>query len=526
MKSLSRVLFDSNDCWRLKRGAAPLRLLLAIFLLSCCPESRAQCDSLHSGDRLWVRLLDPLSSYSSKAGEKVRAMVIESPKCGEAETITVGTLVEGEIKAVRRLGMGVVHQTAQLEVQFNRLKAGENEAQFFSKVLEIDNARETVRNGVIHGVNATNTPQGRITGRLAHLPTWNPYSDLALVAYRVAFPVFPEPEIYLPPGTDVRVELTATLLVPEGERGTPEEGTADEVAKAVLEITAAELPRRSTTAHGQAADIVNVALLGTEEQIDAAFRAAGWRSSDPTTTKSVFHEMYAIMAFTNYAQAPVSRQLLDGADPAATWQKGLDSYQKREHLRLWARNDVIEGQTVFLGAMTRETGATLALRQHRFIHHIDEDLDGGRSIVVRNLSLAGCVAAVYYLPRPGEEHVAMNATGDPMRTDGSLAVLQLKDCENPVYVRTATSPPIATRPRSKWRRYARMLVMNFKTDLVRGNVLYGSFDLTRMLVRARRSHAEKTMMARRGETEQKPQASDAMGHADGPVHASFLAGED
>ena len=187
---MSRVLFDSNDCWRLKRGAAPLRLLLAIFLLSCCPESRAQCDSLHSGDRLWVRLLDPLSSYSSKAGEKVRAMVIESPKCGEAETITVGTLVEGEIKAVRRLGMGVVHQTAQLEVQFNRLKAGENEAQFSSKVLEIDNARETVRNGVIHGVNATNTPQGRITGRLAHLPTWNPYSDLALVAYRVAFPVF------------------------------------------------------------------------------------------------------------------------------------------------------------------------------------------------------------------------------------------------------------------------------------------------------------------------------------------------
>ena len=51
------------------------------------------------------------------------------------------------------------------------------------------------------------------------------------------------------------------------------------------------------------------------------------------------------------------------------------------------------------------------------------------------------------------------------------------------------------------------------------------FDLTRMLVRARRSHAEKTMMARRGETEPEPRASDAMGQADGPVHASFLAGE-
>ena len=31
------------------------------------------------------------------------------------------------------------------------------------------------------------------------------------------------------------------------------------------------------------------------------------------------------------------------------------------------------------------------------------------------------------------EHLAMNATGDPMRTDGSLAVVQLKDCENAVF---------------------------------------------------------------------------------------------
>jgi hypothetical protein len=320
--------------------------------------------------------------------------------------------------------------------------------------------------------------------------------------------------------------LTAELRVPEEARGTPQEGTADEVDKTVLELTASELPQRTTTSHGQAADIVNVALLGTREQMDRAFRAAGWRSSDPTTTKSVFHEMYAIMAFTNYPQAPVSRQLIDGADPATTWQKGLDSYQKREHLRVWARSDVIEGQLVWLGAMTRETSAGLSLRQHRFIHHIDEDLDAGRSIVVRDLSLAGCVAAVYYLERPQAEHVAMNATGDPMRTDGSLAVLQLKDCENPVYVRTANNPLIATRPRSKLARYGRMLVMNFKTDLVRGNVVYGTFDLTRMLVRARRNHLERAMVAPRSETKQESSESAAISGREVSASASLVAVED
>jgi hypothetical protein len=475
---------------------------------------------------LWVRLLDPLSSYSGKTGDKIRAMVIDSPKCGGVETITVGTLLGGEIKAVHRVGMGIVHQTAQLQVEFNRLKTKESEIAVASRVLEIDNARETVKNGVIHGINATNTPQGRITSGLRHLPTWNPYADLSMAAFRAAFPVFPEPEIYLPRGTDVRLQLTVDLRVPEEERGTPTEGTADEVDREVLEITASELPERSTTERGKAADIVNIALLGTREQMDAAFRAAGWRSSDPTSAKSVFHEFYAFLAFTNYAQAPVSTQLVDGAVPAAIWQKGLDSYQKREHLRLWERNDVIEGQVVWLGAMTRETGAALSVRQHKFIHHIDKDLDGGREIVVRDLSLAGCVGAVYYVQRPQAEHVAMNATGDPMWTDGSLEVLQLKDCENPVYLRTADNPQIAIRPHSRLARYGRMLVMNFKTDMVRGNVLYGSFDLTRMLVRARRNQSEKVMTARRGETKPEPRESVELDDAHVPASASLVDVQD
>ena len=507
--------------WRRWRSSALLGFLFAIFLLGSCPVSRAQCDSLKSGDLLWVRLLDPLSSYSCKTGEKIRAMVIDSPKCDGVETITVGTPLEGEIEGVHRVGMGIVHQTAQLKVDFNRLKAKESEMAVASTVLEIDNARETVKNGVIHGVNPTNTPQGRITSGLRHLPTWNPYADLSLAAYRAAFPVFPEPEIYLPRGTDIKLRLTADLRVPEEERGTRPEETANEVDRTVLEITASDLPERTRTERGKAADIVNLALLGTREQMDAAFRAAGWRSSDPTTAKSVLHEFYAFLAFTNYPQAPVSKQLVDGAEPAAIWQKGLDSYQKREHLRLWARNDVIEGQVVWLGAMTRETGAGISVRQHKFIHHIDKDLDGGREIVVRDLSLAGCVEAAYYVQRPDAEHLAMNATGDPMRTDGSLEVLQLKDCENPVYLRTSDDPPIAIRPHSRLARYGRMLVMNFKTDMVRGNVLYGTFDLTRMLVRAHRSHSEQMLMARRGETKPEPHESAGLHDARVPVSASF-----
>jgi len=515
----------SRLVWR-QRFGLPAFLSL-IFLHGGCPAARAQCESLKSGDKLWIRLIEPVSSYSGKVGQKVAAMVIESRECEGTETIDPGTPVEGEIKAVRRVGMGFVHETAMLDVEFNRIVGKDgSEVAIASRVVEIDNARETVKNGVIHGVNATDTPQGRITNRLRHLPTWNPYSDLALVAYRAAFPVFPEPEIYLPRGTDLKLELTADWRVPEAEQGTVTYRAPDEIAKAVLEITAGELPERTTTRNGQNADVVNVVLLGTKEQMEAAFQAAGWRNGDAMTTRSVLREAHAFLAFSNYPSAPMTRQLVDGQRASATWEKGLDSYAKREHLRLWEREDVLEGQTVWLGAMTRETGASLSVRQHKFIHHIDADLDEGRGVVVRDLNLAGCVAAVYYVQRPEAARAAMNATGDPMRTDGSLAVVQLKNCENGIFEQAGNGSTLAARPHSKLARYLRMQVLSFKSDLIRGNVVYGAFDLTRMMVRARRNHSEKALVARLDAVKDVPQESAVLGDADVRMNVPFVDGDD
>src|SRR5439155_9374896 len=141
--------------------------------------------------------------------------------------------------------------------------------------------------------------------------------------YRAAFPVFPEPEIYLPRGTDLKLELTTELRVPEEVRGEAQINALDEIERAAMEITTPTLPERTTTRYGQAADIVNVALVGSTEQMDRAFHAAGWRHGDPTTTRSVMREMHAFLAFKCYPEAPISRQLVDGEPVSATWQKSL-----------------------------------------------------------------------------------------------------------------------------------------------------------------------------------------------------------
>jgi hypothetical protein len=452
-------------------------------------------------------------------------MVIESPSCEGAQAIPVGSVVEGEVTSVRKVGMGFVHDTASIRVEFRTLNVKDgSEIAISSRMLEVDNARETVKEGTIRGVNATDTPQGRITSRLKHLPTWNPYSDLTLLAYRLAFPIFPEPEIYLPRGTDVKLELTAALQAPASVTTAVVRTTVNQNQKALMEMMAGELPGRTTTSNGQAADLVNVAIVGSQEQVDAAFQAAGWEHGDPTSTKSVMREMHAFLAFKNYRQAPISKQLVEGAPVTTTWEKGLNSYEKREHLRLWERNDLVEGQLVWLGAMTRETGATLSVKQHKFVHHIDGDMDQGRGMVVRDLSLAGCVASAVYLRRPEMPRSAMNATGDPMRTDGSLAVVQLKDCENPMFELKSDEPAVEGRPHSKLARYLRMQVLSFRSDLIRGNVVYGTFDLTRMAIRARRHRAEKVALTRltRSEKELAPQTATGVAALGGALDGEIL----
>src|SRR5271169_5264976 len=91
-------------------------------------------------------------------------------------------------------------------------------------VVEVENAREQVSKGVIQGIRSSDTPEGRINSRLIHLPTYNPYSDLGLIVYKATFPIFPEPEIYFPAGTDLRIKLIqpvrsiSTVLAPAIER--------------------------------------------------------------------------------------------------------------------------------------------------------------------------------------------------------------------------------------------------------------------------------------------------------------------
>ena len=462
---------------------------LAPFLLMFCSVLALACDTLPAGQTFWIRLTTPVSSYSSKAGDRVDAVLIEDAVCGDSVVLPLGAKISGTVRSVRKVGWGIRHETAALHLEFYRAIPPNGQPMAVSAtVLEVENAREQVTKGVIQGIRSSDTPQGRINSRLGHLPTWNPYSDMGLIVYKATFPIFPEPEIYFPAGADLHIKLMEPLQAASAP-GSPHSQAEDLGSTLELDRLAAQAPQRSTTEKLVEADVVNLAFVGTRGQVESAFEQAGWSTSDVFSKRSFFRDFYAFLNNSGYAQAPMRTLLLDGRPPDMNWQNSLNSYARRDHLRIWQWSGGTDSETVWLSSSTHDTRATLSLEHRQFVHHISPDIDDERSKVIRDLNLAGCVRSVHLVPRPKLANVSQNATGDLVTTDGDLAVVELKGCDPRVPGLTSGNASPQFKPSNHVFRYLRRQILTFRSDIWRANIIYGAYDLVHMGVTALRHHS-------------------------------------
>jgi LssY C-terminus len=457
---------------------------LAFLYLVCTAGVALGCEQLPAGQTLWVRLSSPISTYTAKVGDPVHAVLTQDIVCGNAVVLPMGAPVEGVVRSKRKVGWGIRHETAALELEFNQVTVGPHSVvPIMARVEEVENAREQVKNGVIRGVLSSDTFQGRVNSRLIHLPTWNPYSDMGLIIYKATFPIFPEPEIYYPSGTDMSLRTQAPVSGLPAIAFIAESSNADSWQ---LDAWLSQVPHRTTTLKSVDADVVNLVFLGSEEQVQAAFREAGWGNSDPVGRRSVMKNLYALLNNSGYEQQPMKTHLLAGEPQDMSWQKGLNSYGRRDHLRIWEWMPEGATEPVWVSSCTHDTAAALSLKYRGFIHHISPDIDDERAKVIRDLNFAGCVTSVSYVARPRIATMTQNATGDLVRTDGSIAVVQLQDCEPTVPGLSADASGAKFRPGNHVFRYIRRQILTFRNDIWRANIVYGAFDLGRMAVTALR----------------------------------------
>jgi opacity protein-like surface antigen len=455
------------------------RRLHAILLLSLLALAAAvapgSAQSIPAGTYLNVRLQHPLHSYSAKRGQPVRAVLIAPVVRDGVVLLPAGAELRGQITEARAVGLGLLHERARLLMQFDSVLLPDGTTmRLAARLHAVLNAREEVGpDGRITGIRATAALGSQMSGWLVGAATSDVLLMLFSFAGSTAIVRFPESEIILPAGTELLLQTTmavdATRTFPAPVR--PVARTTDEQAE--LRDFVGKLPFRTATAAGKPSDITNVLVIGDAEAIARAFHAAAWSTTAELNAATAYRTFRSMAENSGYAEAPMSLLELDHRAPHETWQKGLNTFSARHHLRQFPSDARWQDRPAWPTSSTQDIGIGFSRKSRNFIHLIDPTIDNERNKIVNDLTFTGCVDAVELVPRPFIPKDAHNATNDPLLTDGDMAVVLLNDCAVPrPFFEQASDVPMGRAIGNPVQRGFRRFFLSMKQQLWRGNIVY------------------------------------------------------
>jgi hypothetical protein len=364
-----------------------------------------------------------------------------------------------------------------MRLEFHVLRLGDGrEFPVAARLADIENARERIdKRGGVHGIRATSSLSNRAGQRLAFAAMGHPAAIAPLFAVETAFFHFPEPEIDYGIGTEIEVEvdfpeeLGRVQACPDSAPPTWDE-------EMQLRTLLANVPVWSYSS-GKPQDPVTLLYVGTDEEVRAAFSAAGWTGSREHSTATRLIVMRAIAEDRAFPNAPMRTLYLDGAAADLSLQKALDTLEKRDHLRIWQRPGAEwGGRAVWASAATRDVAPGFSMRPFGFAHRIQSDVDPERDRVVRDLRFTGCVDRVDYVERADGLGAGRGARRG-IQSDGRVAVVFLNECREPRLAvagqRSGPQPPLAVR-------CVRRVTLTARNHFLRDNIVWRSADAARI----------------------------------------------
>jgi LssY-like putative type I secretion system component LssY len=463
--------------------------ILPTFLLSCALAAETPL-------RVEARLLTPISSYSSKAGSEIRAL-ITTPLCFDGGEVPEGAVLRGSLLNVRRVGLGLVREAASIHPEFRDLEL--LDGRLFpvdARLQSIDNARERIdAKGVIHGIRATAALSNRAGERLIFLAMGHPLAIAPLLIVETGMFHFPDPEIHYRRGTEMYldVQLPAQWGSVAACLAAPADASQREMDD--LRGLVDSLPYWSySKRQSQPMDLVNLMFVGSSHAVSTAFQAAGWTGSRSNSISAGFGAIRAIAQRGPDDGAPMRTLLLDGAEPAYALQKSLNTFEKRHHLRIWQREGEWRGQQLWASAATQDIGTKFSMRPFGFTHEIENQVDLERDKVVSDLRYTGCVQSVTYVRRPEPIRESGQDYRRGVTTDVRIAVLTLNACEQPRL--DLAAGPADPQP-SRLVRGFRRVTLTARNHFIRDNWFWRGFEALRLSYEAVRGWERELKEERR-----------------------------
>lgn len=196
---------------------------------------------------------------------------------------------------------------------------------------------------------------------------------------------------------------------------------------------------RALTTIGVLGDPINVALLGSAEQIHDAMTKAGWTRADDVTLRSSWGIIVSSVFRRPYPAAPVSPLLLFNHQQAFAYEQEVDgNASQRHHIRFWPTPSgwLLPGGFAvdWLAGGSYDRAVGLSAFTLQVTHKIDADVDIERDYVVGTVRYACPDARLRIIRDFSTAFRSRNGGGDIVHTDGNLPVLDLRalDADAPV----------------------------------------------------------------------------------------------
>jgi hypothetical protein len=376
-----------------------------------------------SGTQVEIRLTSAVNTATAKVDQPFDAVVIAPVVAANQIVIAAGVKLKGHVKEVK----AAVNPDDQavLGLVFDQIgDARGTKANLTARLVGVDNARESVdKDGRILGIIASQTGSGRLDQGITKVT--EKYSGLGDLLATIKQAVVKETNgnIDYQPGVEMTIEL-----------GKPLAWTGDTNGPSVLAVEPqVELPalvsrqpfRTSAARPPKESDVTNIMFLGSRQDLENAFQAAGWSTAEQLNAKSKFETFRAMTEQRGYKEAPVSLLFLDGRPPDLVFQKQNDTFNSRHHLRIWHRPEQFHGKDVWVCSATHDTGIDFSEENRTFVHKVNGQIDHERAKVVNDLLFTGLVKGLSLVDRPAVPVSLFNATGDKIETDGRMAVVGL-----------------------------------------------------------------------------------------------------
>lgn len=184
----------------------------------------------------------------------------------------------------------------------------------------------------------------------------------------------------------------------------------------------AEAPKITYTVDGIQGDPLNLALVGSQDEVVAALLKAGWSPADRTTLSSSLRIATSVVLKREYATAPVSNLYVWGRPQDLAFEEAVDeNARQRHHVRFWRSEKLgIGDRPLWLGAATFDRSVGFSRLTGKITHHIDGDIDVERDHVIETLAAAGQLTQVFQVTGVGATIDGRNGGGDRYFTDGEL----------------------------------------------------------------------------------------------------------